>query len=117
MSRRTDIGQLRHRVKIYELTQVDDDHGGFTRSDPSPDTHKVTVWANVRTASSSEQFRAARVEQQLTHMMFCRFRESLRTIHGFTVIHQGRQMTITNVEVLGDRKRFMAIMLREGGAL
>ena len=115
MSRQT--GPLRHRLKIYNISRVDDGYGGKTRADPSPETLIDTVWGKVEPASASETFRASRVEQVITHTGRIRYKPSLADIEGHIIDFRGRHMRIQTCINTDERNRWLDLTLREGGAL
>lgn len=115
MSKRTDIGRLRYRIKIYEPTRVSDGHGGNRRSDPSEESLIDTVWADVRVANYSEKFKASKLEQVISHSSVIRYKSDLSNLHDHVIEFQGRQMRVVTCVDFDGRKRYLKLTLKEGG--
>jgi head-tail adaptor len=63
------IGALRHEVDLIAIVRTDDGAGGWTRAD----TTILSVDADVRPASWSQQQRALRLEQRISHVIVIRW--------------------------------------------
>jgi len=86
------VGAMRHRVTIQEKVRVTDGQGGWTYTWSDVDT----VWAAIKEAKASEKLFAERLEQNVTHKIYMRYRSAMSTdyrisygsrifqIHGFS---------------------------------
>lgn len=113
MSRRPDVGALRQRVSIYNITRVDDGAGGFTRSDPSGGTLIGTFWANLKPVGAKEITQASQHVERVTHMALVRYNSAFQD--GQTLRHRGVDMYIVSVVDPDNLKEWLRLLLREGG--
>jgi SPP1 family predicted phage head-tail adaptor len=66
---RSVIASLRHRITLQRQTDVDDGHGGFTRTWQT----LAERWADARQLSAGEQFQRQRLETRSTHRFVLRY--------------------------------------------
>lgn len=68
MSRRRNLGRMRHRLTIMATVRVPDEGGGSSRAD----TVAGTVWARVQTASSAEKSAYGQLQERVSHIITIR---------------------------------------------
>lgn len=112
------IGNLRHRVELVGIGRTDDGAGGHARSD----TAVATVWADIKPVSWSQQMRADRLEQRITHIVTIRWREDLLTGFGPEARvrfqdHAGRvrELAVKTVVDPKEQRRWLELQCLEGG--
>lgn len=114
------IGNLRHRVELVGIGRIDDGAGGYTRSD----TVAATVWADIKPVSWSQQMRAERLEQRITHVITIRWRADLASGFGpeARVRFQDkggrvRELSVQTVVDPKEQRRWLELQCLEGGPL
>jgi head-tail adaptor len=114
-----DLGRMRQRVKIYNTTRVEDQSGGFDRSDPSADTLLGTYWAHVEPVSARQREWGEQYTEVTSHVAWLRYDTQLTD--GMTI---GR--VINAVEVFyyvegcydpNNLQEFTLLTLRQGGPM
>lgn len=103
------IGRMRHRVEVKAPARVSDGALGYNRSDVTI----ASLWARVENATSSEVYRYAHLEQELTHTVTIRHNPTV--MQGQYVEHDGRKLYIMAVVDPNERKEWMKLICREGG--
>lgn len=104
-------GKLRHLVDLQNRQDVDDDLGGV-----------VTTWATfsasqrgmLKPLTGTEIQRAGRLEANITHKLYMRYRTDLTAAH--SVLYEGRRMQVRAVIDIEERKRWIEVSLEEGVA-
>ncbi len=113
MRRKVDIGQMRHRVIVYDTTRVEDDAGGFDRKDPSDETKIATVWADVTPVSARERTWGGQHVENVTHKVLVRYNPLFQG--GQTIVHKWEPMYVISVVDPDQLEEWMYLMVREGG--
>lgn len=80
MSRRRNLGHMRHRLTIMQTVRVDDGGGGTERQD----TVAATVWARIKIASAREKMAYGQLQERVTHTVMIRTRNDVD--NGSTVV-------------------------------
>ncbi len=103
-------GALRHRIKIQRQTYTPDNAGGG-----------VNTWADyaevrafVKPQSGNEKLYSMRLEAEVTHRIFIRYRDDLTTTD--RINFNGRLMQIRALINLEEANRFIEIYADEGVA-
>lgn len=101
------IGKLRHRIVIEDLTEGRDAQGGIDRSYPT----LTTVWGNVRPLRGRELFNAQQVKDQVTHEITIRFQSVVTAV--MRLQHRSRTFNILSVVDVDERLRQTTILAEE----
>lgn len=111
-------GLLKTRCELITKQRVSDGAGGWT----SADTVEQTVWGNLKTASWSQQDRADKLEQRITHTLTIRWQPDLARNFGFEarvrITDAGgavRTFAVRTVVDPDNRRRFLELGCLEGG--
>jgi len=108
------IGALRHRVTIEAENASPDGAGGLTDPWANP-TQVATVWAEITPLSGSEQLRAMRLEERVSHRIRMRYRTDVTPQHRMRL--GIRQFNVRSVLNEGERSRWLIILVDEGVAV
>lgn len=103
-STRIQAGQLRHRVKIMDLTNAQGPLGG-TSTDNTAEF--CETWASVYTLIGSEKFAAAQQNSLVTHKITIRYRDGIRARQA--VLFDGRYYDIESVLDPDGRKKMLEL--------
>ena len=128
MSRRRNLGRMRHRLAVMEIVRNADGGGGAARAD----TVKDVVWARVKVASAREVQAYSKVEERVSYTAMIRAANA--PSNGQTVYWLNRGAAepaigssdapdgvalyvVTSVDGDPDGRpgEFVRLMLREGG--
>lgn len=115
-----DLGKMRQRVRVHEITRVEDGSGGFDRQDPAPATLIGTYWGCLEPVVSREAQWGEAFTEQTTHYCWLRCRSTIKP--GQTAVIDTPKLgtryfyieSVLNPDVQG---RYIMLMLREGGPL
>lgn len=104
-------GKLRHTISIQRETRTADGMGGSS-----------ITWAQIaaprafiRPMSGGERFQAMRIEANVTHRIYIRYRSDITTSD--RIVYQGRVMQIRALINLEERNRWIEIYADEGQAV
>ncbi len=103
-------GQMRHKIEIKELQEVDDKMGG-------QGTEWVTVWtkrAKIVGVSGSERLRSMQLNATSTHKMTMRYFAGLTEKH--QIVFDGRLFQIRYIDNVEEKNRFYIVTCEEGVA-
>jgi SPP1 family predicted phage head-tail adaptor len=114
-SRLFDIGKLRHRVSIYEVTRTDDGSGGFDREDPSEDTLLGEYWARIDPVSARERQWGDQFTEVTTHKCWLRYNTLVKP--GMTLRFRSVDYYIEQAFDPDNRLEWLYMTLREGGPM
>jgi len=103
-------GSLRNRIKIQRETFVADGFGGGTKTF----TDFAELRAFIKPISGSERLYSQRLEANVTHRIFIRYRDDLNTTD--RINYKGRLMQIRALINLEEANRFIEIYADEGVA-
>lgn len=128
MSRRRNLGRMRHRLAVMEIVRTPDGGGGTERAD----SVSAVIWARVKVASSREVEVYSKVEERVSYTAMIRAANA--PSNGQTVYWLNRGVTepvigstdapngvalyvVTSVDADPDGRsgEFVRLMLREGG--
>lgn len=116
----TPIGALRTRVELIDINGVQTPAGGWARTD----TVEATVDGAVNPASWSQQQRAERLEQRISHVIIIRWRPDLARSFGpeararFTDrAGRVRELAVQTVVDPDERGRWLELGCLEGGSV
>jgi len=114
------IGALRHEVELINIGRVDDGAGGYIRADNTV----LRVDAAVAPASWSQQQRAMRLEQRISHVITIRWDPDILTGLGpeararFTDdAGRVRDLAVITIVDPDERGRWLELGALEGGPL
>lgn len=102
-----NIGKLRHRITIQQLTQTPDGAGGYTKSW----VPFATVWASVEPISGKEYFEAQQTQSAVTHKIRIRYHTGITPV--MRIDFKGRIFGIESVINWEERNRDMMLMCTE----
>lgn len=102
-----NVGQLRHRVTIQQLTRVEDEGGGYAEVW----TEVATVWAAIKPLRGNERYEAQQVQSTLTHKVTIRYREGIKPQMRLT--YKGRIFDIESVIDIEERHRWLELLCSE----
>lgn len=114
-------GTLTTRVELIGINRVPDGAGGFTRADGV----EATVWGHLAQASPTQQQRAERLEQRISHTIRIYWRPDFAN-GGFgpearaRIVDAGgavRELSVRTVHDPDNRRRFLELGCLEGGPL
>lgn len=103
-------GSLRHRIKIQRQTYVADGAGGGTNTWAD----YVELRAFIKPMSGNEKLYSMRLEAEVTHRIFIRYRDDLTTTD--RINFNGRLMQIRALINLEEANKFIEIYADEGVA-
>ena len=104
-------GKLRHRIQLQHTERVDDGGGGS-------ETELVTYaepWAWIRPASGKRHVFGDQLQEDITHEIILRYRDDIQGDDAIS--YDGRQFAIRYSYDIEERKRFLMLDCREGGAI
>jgi SPP1 family predicted phage head-tail adaptor len=110
-----DIGKMRHRISLYEITRTDDGAGGFERSDPSNPTKIGAFWGRIEPLTVRERTWSEQFTQVTTHSCWLRYNAQVQ--QGMIVRKGSIDYYVETVIDPNQLKEFMLLGLREGGPL
>lgn len=102
-----NIGRLRHRITIEQLTQTPDGAGGYTEAW----TTFATVWSSVDPIGGKEYFAAKQVQSEATHKIRLRYRVGITP--DMRINFGGRLFGIESVINWEERNRELILMCSE----
>lgn len=105
-----EIGDLRHRITLQQLTTSVNDNGFEVETWED----FKTVWAAVSNLHGREYYAAAAVQAENTVKFTIRYLEGLNTT--MRILFQGRQYNITAIDNIKYRNRYIEIKATEVGA-
>lgn len=105
-----EIGDLRHRITLQQLTTSVNDNGFEVETWED----FKTVWAAVSNLHGREYYAAAAVQAENTVKFTIRYLEGLNTT--MRILFQGRQYNITALDNIKYRNRYIEIKATEVGA-
>jgi len=118
-TRKFDIGKMRHRIRVYNVDQVDDGSGGFDRGDPDPSDLLTTVWCHIEPVTARERQWGEQYTELTTHRCWLRYNDQLaegqtwqRDVGGTTINYYVEQLYDPD-----NLQEFHLAMLREGGPM
>lgn len=107
-----NIGKLRHRIRLLVPVREADEYGGQAKVE----TVKDLVWANLVPITASEAYRYLQLQKNVTHKAVIRYRSDVQ--QGWAVKDQDNVEYYVVAATNPDRrKRFLELVLREGGNL
>lgn len=115
--RKFDIGKMRHRIRIYATTRIEDGSGGYDRTDPSGADLIGAYWCHIEPVSAREIQWGEQFTEVVTHSCWLRYNRLIK--EGMTVRRViGSEHVDFYVEKLYDPdnlKEWLLLGLREGG--
>lgn len=115
-----DLGKMRHRVEIHDITRTEDDSGGFDRGDPSAASLLGEVWCHIQPISAKEKEWGGQFTELTSHVAWLRYNTSLSEGQTLRYVQVNGGPIDYYVETLFDpdrTKQFHILGLREGGPL
>lgn len=103
-------GSLRNRIKIQRETYTPDGLGGGSKTWAD----YAEIRAFIKPTSGSERLYSMRLEANVTHRIFIRYRDDLKTSD--RISYKGRFMQIRALINLEEANRFIEIYADEGVA-
>lgn len=103
-------GALRNRITIQREVEASDGAGGNTLSWKN----YAEIRAFIKPVSGNERLQAMRLEANITHRIYIRYRSDLRTDD--RVNYQGRLMQIRALINIEERNKWLEIYAQEGVA-
>lgn len=103
-------GALRNRITIQREQFVADGMGGGAHTW----SNYATIRAFIKPMSGNERLYSQRLEAEVTHRIFIRYRDDLRTSD--RILFRGRTMQIRALINLEEANRFIEIYADEGVA-
>lgn len=114
-----DLGKMRHRIRVFATHRVDDESGGYDRSDPSGADHIGDYWCHIEPVSARERQWGEQYTELTTHRCWLRYNTllkegmTLQRIIGDTTVNYYLESLIDP----NNLREFHLVMLREGGPL
>ncbi len=102
-------GMLRHKVTLERETLTTDSIGGDSSS---WSTLAADVFTMIKPVSGNERFQAMRLETNLTHTIFMRYRSDLTTKD--RIDFNGRKFQIRFIKNVEERNKWLEIKAEEG---
>jgi len=105
-----DVGQLRERVIIEDVTNTPNDAGGHEQSWST----FATRWASIEPVSSFTKFQAEGLSHKISHKIYFRYdglenlTQSMRIVFGTRIFH------IQSFKTIMEKSRFIEVMAMEG---
>lgn len=118
--RRFDIGQMRHRIRVYATTRVDDGAGGFTRTDPSGADLIGKYWGHIEPINYRERQWGEQFTELTTHICWLRYNSLIK--EGMTLMRTQRNANIeyyvqNAFDPDNGMNEYLMLALREGGPM
>ncbi len=105
-----EIGDLRHRITLQQLTTTVNDNGFKVETWEE----FKTIWAAVSNLHGREYYAAAAIQAENTVKFTIRYLEGLNTT--MRILFQGKQYNITAIDNIKYRNRYIEIKALEVGA-
>lgn len=102
-------GKLRHVIALQKETNVPDGAGG---NKLGWETYDAFVRALINPVSASERLYAMRLEHNVSHKCFIRYRTDIRSDH--SVLYNGRRMQIRGIVNIEEANKWLELRLEEG---
>jgi SPP1 family predicted phage head-tail adaptor len=106
----SDIGKLRHRIRIEKLTLESDDQGGSIESW----TEFKTVWAEIKNKPSYENYVSERIQAPN------KFKITIRKLDGIKedmrIVFKTRIFQIKSIDAIDERLFWMTLDVEENEA-
>lgn len=106
-------GMLRNRLQIERATQVPNGSGGYTNTWESI-TGTSMIRAYIKPLSGNERYQAARIESDVTHKVYMRYRTDFGAAD--RINYNGRIMQIKAVLNIEERNKWLELNVVEGPA-
>ena len=103
-------GALRNQIIVQRESKTADDLGGGATTW----VDYATIRAFIKPVSGGERWHSMRIEADITHRIFIRYRSDLRTDD--RINYQGRFMQIRALINIEERNRWLEIYAQEGPA-
>ena len=100
------IGNLRELITLQRMDRVPDGGGGFEETF----VDVATVWARVEPVKSAEQFMAGGIQGIDDLLLHIRHRDDVNKL--WRIIWRSRQLSITGIRNLDERRRYLTIDAR-----
>lgn len=97
------IGNMRERITLQRLERTPDGGGGFEETF----VDVASVWARVEPVKSSEQFMAGGIQGIDDLLVHIRHRDDVNQL--WRMIWRDRQLSITGIRNLDERRQFLTI--------
>ena len=101
------IGELRHRLRLEDVSRIADDAGGASESWSAV----AEMWAALRPASGDEALEAEKLAGRVTHEVIVRHRAGIRPQMRFVL--GSRVFDIRAVMDVEERRRFLRCLVEE----
>lgn len=132
MSKRRNLGRMRHRLTLMAVTRTQDDGGGYARAD----VVLANVWARITTIGALEANTYSQLQERVTHKAMIRWRDDVAQGQTAVWLPQGTVeadepdpgdaapdgtalyiVTAVDADPDGRPGEFMNLICREGGNL
>jgi SPP1 family predicted phage head-tail adaptor len=106
--RSISIGRLRQKVTLEKATSTTDNAGGCTETWASV----VSFYADIRPSGGDEAYRQGKVQDKITHKVYCRWRSDIKT--AYRLKYESRYFNIKSIKNIDERDRFLELTCSEG---
>lgn len=103
-------GALRHQIVVQREQNTSDSAGGNSLAW----VDYATIRANIKPVSGSERLHSMRLQANISHRIFIRYRDDLRTDD--RIVYKNRPMQIRAIINLEEMNRWIEIYAEEGPA-
>ena len=103
-------GKLRHNVIWQEKIQTPDGGGGFTYTT----SDVVTVRAFIKPVSTNERFFAQRIESDISHKIYIRYRTDISP--DMRINYGGRLFQVKGIMNIEEQNKWLEVSAVEGEA-
>jgi len=106
--KKTEIGDMRHRITFQEPVKTPDGYKGHTVQWQDV----VTVWASVEPLSGREYFYSHQIKAEVTHRVRMRYRTDITTKMRIK-LSEDRALTIESILDIKERREMLELLCRE----
>lgn len=107
-ARSISIGRLRQKVTLEKASETADGAGGCAIAWSS----LASFYADIRPQGADEAYRQGKVQDKLTHRIYCRYRADIKT--EYRLKYETRYFNIKGIKNIDERDRFLELTCSEG---